>query len=68
MTEIGKFLILIGCIIVGIGVLLLFFPSFKLPGDILIKKENFVFYFPIITCIIISIIITIVLFILKKWM
>jgi len=33
-------------------------PFGKLPGDILIKKENFTFYFPIVTCILLSIILT----------
>jgi hypothetical protein len=37
-----------------------------LPGDILIKKENFVFYFPITTALIISLILTILFTILKK--
>jgi len=62
--EIGKLLITIGLIIAGIGVFLSFFP--KLPGDILIKRENFIFYFPIVTCIIISIILSLILWLLKK--
>lgn len=37
-----------------------------LPGDIIIQKENFSFYFPITTCIIISIIVSIIFWVLKK--
>lgn len=56
--AIGFFLILIGVIIVIIGKN----PYMgKLPGDIYIKKEKFVFYFPLVTSIIISIILTIIL-------
>ena len=68
MQEIGKLLILLGIIIAGLGFLLLFFEKApflgKLPGDILIKKENFIFYSPITTSIIISLILTIILSIL----
>ncbi|MBM3241783.1 DUF2905 domain-containing protein [Candidatus Poribacteria bacterium] len=63
-TSIGKFLIIFGIIIVAIGALLLlskYIPWLgKLPGDIHIKKGNFSFYFPIVTCIIISIILTLI--------
>lgn len=56
--TIGIFLVLIGIIFSLIGKL----PYIgKLPGDIYIKKERFVFYFPLVTSIIISIILTIIL-------
>jgi hypothetical protein len=38
----------------------------KLPGDILIKKDNSQFYFPITTCIIISIILTLLFYLFRK--
>ena len=58
-----------GFIILGAGVLLLQkfnIPVGRLPGDILIKKDNFSFYFPITTCIVASAIITLVLYLLRK--
>lgn len=62
---IGKVLIFAGFIIAGIGIVLLFarhVPFFgKLPGDIYIQKENFSFYFPLTTCIIISAVISLIL-------
>lgn len=59
----GKILIFLGIIVVLAGVLVYFFGNKqnflgRLPGDIRIEKENFSFYFPITTCIIISVLIT----------
>jgi hypothetical protein len=61
----ARILITTGIIIVVIGFIFLLFDkipsnSFRLPGDILIKKKNFVFYFPLGLCILISIILTII--------
>ncbi len=71
MGEIAKTMILIGAVLIVIGLVLLLFQktSFlgKLPGDILIKKENFTFYFPLATSIIISIIISLILYLLGKF-
>ncbi len=69
-TEIGKFLIVIGVIIVLLGILVSIDPKIpligKLPGDIYIKKNGFSIYFPITTCIIISIILTLLFSLFKK--
>ncbi|MCK4595810.1 DUF2905 domain-containing protein [candidate division WOR-3 bacterium] len=66
--RIGKLLIISGMVILGIGFFFLLFgkiPWFgKLPGDIYIRRENFTFYLPLTTSIIISILITVFLFIL----
>ena len=70
LFSLGKVLIIIGLVIVGIGILLLLSPKVpwigKLPGDILIKKDNFRFYFPLTTCIIISIILTLLFYLFRK--
>ena len=64
-SQFGKLLIFLGIIIVLVGLFLIFFSKIpylgKLPGDIYIKKGNFSFYFPLATCIIISIFLTILL-------
>lgn len=52
---------MIGVAFIITGVLVILFPKFKLPGDILIQKDNFTFYFPIGTSILISIILSLVL-------
>jgi uncharacterized membrane protein HdeD (DUF308 family) len=68
LKNMWKSLIYMGIILIVIGILGYFFEkfNFKLPGDILIKKENFTFYFPIVTWIILSIILTLILNIFKK--
>jgi len=61
----GKFLIIAGIIIVIVGILVYLSPKIpylgKLPGDIRIEKENFRFYFPLTTSIILSILLTLIL-------
>jgi hypothetical protein len=70
MPAIGKMLIILGVVLIIVGLGFLFGDKIpfigKLPGDILIKKERFSFYFPITTSIIISIILTILFSLFKK--
>lgn len=71
IQSLGKLLIVLGIFITIVGLLMVFAPKLpyigRLPGDIYIKRENFTFYFPIASSIIISIILTLVLsFILGK--
>ncbi len=64
MHGVARFLILTGVVFVILGVLLMLFPkipALRMPGDIVIKRDNFVLYFPIVSSIVLSIIITIVL-------
>ena len=72
MTEIGKSIIFIGIMIVIIGIILLYsdrlpFNLGKLPGDISYKKENFSFYFPITTSILISIVLSLLFYLFGKF-
>ncbi|MBI1920923.1 MAG: DUF2905 domain-containing protein [Geobacter sp.] len=70
MPGFGKSLIIIGLIIAIIGVVLTFAGRIpwlgRLPGDIYIKRENFTFYFPLATSILISIILSLILWFLRK--
>ncbi|ADA66667.1 conserved hypothetical protein [Thermotoga petrophila RKU-10] len=67
---IGKFLILMGLILVAFGVLLILFERIpflgKLPGDIVIKRKNFVFYFPLMTSLIISLVVSFILYLISR--
>ncbi len=67
--EIAKAIILLGVVLIIIGGIIYFtngkIKLFRLPGDIYIEKENFKFYFPITSLIIISIIINIIYRIFK---
>ena len=64
MPEVGKFLVIIGIAIVVLGIILWsgIGAGFlgKLPGDIRIERGNSVFYFPIVTCIVISIVLSLI--------
>ncbi len=70
LSSFGKTLIIIGLVMAGIGGLLLVVPKVpwlgKLSGDIAIKKDDFQFYFPLTTCIIISIVLTLLFYLLRK--
>ena len=63
-----KILILLGIIILIIGLLYPYIKKFgfgQLPGDIIFKLGNSTFFFPIITCIVISLILTIIINLFK---
>lgn len=66
MVVSGKALIVIGIVIVIVGIIVTFGPKIpyigRLPGDILIKKENFTLYFPLATSVIVSIILSVIFY------
>jgi len=70
IQHIGRFLIVFGLIISAIGAILLLSGKLswvgRLPGDIIIQKRNFTFYFPLTTGIVISIIITLLFWIFGR--
>ena len=70
VQYIGKFLILLGLIITAIGGLLLFSEKIpwigRLPGDIMIQRRNFTFYFPLVTSILLSVILTLIFWLIGR--
>jgi uncharacterized protein HemY len=72
MVNIGKSLAVFGLFIFLLGLGIILFSKLKipfigrLPGDILIQKKNFVFYFPLTTCLIISIVLSFILYFFFK--
>ena len=70
MRDLGKFLIVIGVVTAVIG--LIFWGGFapkwlgRLPGDIRIERGNSAFYFPVVTCIVISILLSLILSIFRR--
>jgi Protein of unknown function (DUF2905) len=71
MAELGKLLLIVGGIIVVIGAVLLLagrfhLPIGRLPGDIVVRGKNAVFYFPLATSIIISIILSLILWFFNR--
>ena len=71
-SDTGKYFIIAGLVIVLLGVIIYFFHDKlhwigRLPGDIRIERENFRFYFPITTMIILSILITVIIRLINKF-
>ncbi len=70
MSDLGKFLFVAGMVIAGVG--LLFWTGAgrgwfgRLPGDIHISKDNFTFSFPIVTCLLISVLLSLLLWLFRK--
>lgn len=68
--QLGKLIIYAGIFLLVLGILLFFGDKIpligKLPGDIYIKKKNFTFYFPIVTSILISLLISLILYLFRK--
>jgi hypothetical protein len=67
--KMGRILVLLGVVLVAIGLAwpwLQKLPFGHLPGDISIKREGFQFFFPLTTCILISIVVTLILWLFRK--
>ncbi len=70
MAELGKFLIIAGGLLVGVGVLFLLGGKLpwlgRLPGDIVVQRENFSFYFPLATSILVSVVLSLLFALLRR--
>lgn len=70
MSELGKFLVAAGLVLVVVGAVL--WSGFgrgwlgRLPGDIHITRNQFTFYFPVVTCLLVSLLLTLVLWLFRK--
>ncbi|TLM66835.1 MAG: DUF2905 domain-containing protein [Deltaproteobacteria bacterium] len=66
----GKLLIVLGCLLILAGLLLSFAGKIpwlgKLPGDIRIERENFAFYFPLGTCLLLSLLVSLILWLFRR--
>ena len=63
----GKALVVIGLLVAGLGVaMMLGVPLFRLPGDFYVKRDNFTFFFPLATSIILSIILTLLVALFRR--
>ena len=69
--QIGKFLVIVGVVAVALGLLLMagsrfsFFGLGRLPGDIAYKSKSVTFYFPIVTCLLLSVLLTLVFWLIS---
>jgi Protein of unknown function (DUF2905) len=72
MPEFGKLLIILGAVVMAVGLLLILFgrlhiPVGRLPGDIFYRGKHTTFYFPLATSILLSILLTLILYVIGKW-
>ena len=71
LQPLGRALILFGVILTGFGVILLVAPKIpwvgRLPGDILIQRERFSFYFPLASCLLASVLLTLLLWLVGRF-
>ena len=67
--QMGWLLVILGLMIAAVGAILLVMPRLPwlghLPGDIVIERENFRFYFPIATCLLLSLLLTLVMWLVR---
>lgn len=69
--QLGKFLVIAGALLVAVGLLVmaatkLSFPGLgRLPGDIIYKSKHGAFYFPVVTCLVVSALLTLVLWVIS---
>ncbi|MGB9820131.1 MAG: DUF2905 domain-containing protein [Pseudothermotoga sp.] len=71
MLQVSKLLIVIGLVLLVIGTITYllgrFTPLGRLPGDIVIKREKFILYFPLMTCLLISAVLSLIFFLISKF-
>jgi len=71
--QLGRFLVIAGVILVALGLTFMagsrfsFFGLGRLPGDIAYRGKNFQFYFPIVTCVVLSVVLTLVFWVISFW-
>jgi uncharacterized protein HemY len=64
---VARLLVVAGLVIAGIGVLMMLgVPFGRLPGDIVIRRGNATFYFPLVTSIVVSVILTLLMALLRR--
>ena len=72
MNPTAKFLIIAGIVLLILGIVWQFGGKYlqflgRLPGDIAVEKENFKFYFPIVTCLVISAVASLILYLVRMF-
>jgi uncharacterized protein HemY len=69
MNELGRLLFFAGLAMAGIGLLLWLggrMPPGRMPGDIVIQRENFSFHFPLTTCLLVSAVLTLLFWLFRR--
>ena len=66
MRDLGKLVMIAGVVLVAIGALIRWTSVGRLPGDIMIRRGNFTLYFPLVSSIVISIVLTLIVWLLSR--
>ena len=72
MQEMGRVLLVLGIVLVVVGGLFMLLgrtglPLGRLPGDIVYKGKNTTFYFPLATCIVLSVVLSVVMYLISRF-
>ena len=72
MSDVGKLMVIAGGVLVAVGLAIMLLgktglPLGRLPGDVVYKGKNAVFYFPLATSIVLSVLLSIVLYVVSRW-
>jgi hypothetical protein len=71
MGDLGRMLVLLGGLLLGLGLVLIFagkinLPIGRLPGDIVVRGKTTTFYFPLVTSIVLSVLLTLLLYVVNR--
>jgi len=71
MGDLGRMLVIVGAIILVVGLIFILagkanLPIGRLPGDIIYRGKNTTFYFPLVTCIVLSIIFSLIMYLVNR--
>jgi len=70
MADLGRILIVVGAVLLVAGIALTFLPGLglgRLPGDIVVRRQNWTLYVPIVTSILLSVVLTLI-FVVISWL
>jgi hypothetical protein len=67
MNSLPKLIMMIGVVLIIVGFLMQFIKLGRLPGDIIIRKGNTTFYFPVVTSILLSIVLSLIFYVLGRF-
>ena len=72
MSDLGRLLVILGAVLVAAGLALVLLgrmnlPLGRLPGDIVYRGKNTTVYFPLATCLLLSVVVSIVLYVVARW-
>ena len=72
MTDLGKLLVVVGGVLIAVGLVVMLagksnLPLGRLPGDIVYRGKNTVFYFPLATSVVLSVVLTLVLYLVSRF-